>query len=281
MVDELGYEPDKLGEWSERKIRIVSKYATAYSTILSTQWRLKHYYIDGFTGGGEAVSRETGATVETTARRILAIEPPFVGYHLVDRDLAKAQAMKLACASRPQAVAYCDDANVILPKIFAKISYASYQRALCFLDPYKILLSWDVLKAAAANQALEAFIHFPTGDVQRNVLRRDQAKVSAAEVDRMNLMWGDESWRDAGYREEATLFGAESVKQDIGVLLDAFAGRLKAAGFTHVSKALPMRNSSNAVLYHLFFATHNPTGLRIANDILTAESSPKVPRNGH
>jgi hypothetical protein len=45
-----GYEPDKLGEWSERKIAIVSKYAAAYSSILAGQ-QLKHFYIDGFTGG--------------------------------------------------------------------------------------------------------------------------------------------------------------------------------------------------------------------------------------
>jgi hypothetical protein len=45
-ADELdGYEPDKLGEWSERKIAIVSKYAAAYANILARQ-RLKHFYID-------------------------------------------------------------------------------------------------------------------------------------------------------------------------------------------------------------------------------------------
>jgi hypothetical protein len=38
-----GYEPDKLGEWSERKIAIVSKYTAAYSNILAGH-RLKHFY---------------------------------------------------------------------------------------------------------------------------------------------------------------------------------------------------------------------------------------------
>jgi three-Cys-motif partner protein len=111
MPEDYGYKPDKIGEWSERKIRIVTKYAGAYSTILARQRYLKHYYIDGFTGGGMAVRRETGEAVETTAKRILDIEPPFVGYHLVDFNPAKAQAMKLACARRPQATAYCDDAT--------------------------------------------------------------------------------------------------------------------------------------------------------------------------
>jgi three-Cys-motif partner protein len=163
--------------------------------------------------------------------------------------------------------------HAILPTIFGKISYTNYERALCFLDPYKILLSWDVVKAAAANRALEAFIHFPTGDVQRNALRRDQGAVSASEADRMTQMWGDESWRTAGYYEQRNLFGSEQMKEDIGVVIKAFSSRLKSAGFTHVSEALPMRNSSNVILYHLIFATHNATAIKVATDILKREST--------
>ena len=74
-ADELdGYEPDKLGEWSERKIAIVSKYAAAYANILVGQG-LKHFYIDGFAGGPIALRKETGEQIATTARRILEIDP--------------------------------------------------------------------------------------------------------------------------------------------------------------------------------------------------------------
>ena len=53
------------------------------------------------------------------------------------------------------------------------------------------------------------------------------------------------------------LFGPELKKQPIDDLLKAFADRLKkVAGFTHVSQALPMRNSTGVILYHLIFATH-------------------------
>jgi host factor-I protein len=100
-ADELdGYEPDKLGEWSERKIAIVSKYAAAYANILVGQ-RLKHFYIDGFAGGPIALRKETGEQIATTARRILEIEPAFAGYHLVDADAGKVAAMASACAGRP------------------------------------------------------------------------------------------------------------------------------------------------------------------------------------
>jgi three-Cys-motif partner protein len=279
-VDEIeGYEPDEIGEWSERKIAIVSKYATAYASILAGQ-RLKHYYIDGFTGGPIALRKDTKDRVVTTARRILEIEPAFYGYYLVDADPAKAAAMRDACRQRPQAEALCGDANKLLPGLFEKIKYKEFKRALCFLDPYKIMLAWHVLVAAGKLGTIEAFIHFPTGDIQRNVLRNNHTRLAPAEVERMSAMWGDDSWQKAAYVEQPTLFGPETAKQPIQMLLDAFSARLKnIAGFKYVSKALPMRNSTGVIIYHLLFATHQPLALRIATDVLNSESARKI--DGH
>jgi three-Cys-motif partner protein len=239
---DLEFTPDEIGEWSERKISIVSRYAQAYSNILAAKG-FKHHYIDGFTGGGLAVRKVSKEPVETTASRILAIEPPFVGYHLVDFDPAKAAAMKAVCARRPQAEAICGDANEILPDIFKKIRWDKYERALCFLDPYSVMLSWHVVKAAGATNAIEAFINLPTGDIQRNVLRRDIASVDSAAVERMNKMWGDDSWRQAAYVENPGLFWTDHDKQSFNKVIAAFTRRLKSeAGFKYVSHALPMRN---------------------------------------
>jgi three-Cys-motif partner protein len=124
---------------------------------------------------------------------------------------------------------------------------------------------------------IETFIHFPTGDIQRNVLRRRQDTVEPVDVARMNLMWGDNSWRSAAFVNEPDLFGDREVKAPIDSLLSAFCDRLrKVAGFAHVSRPLPMRNKTNAIIYHLIFATPNATGLRIANHILKDESTPKA-----
>jgi three-Cys-motif partner protein len=277
VTEELDFTPDEIGEWSERKIRIVARHAEAYSKILAKQNYLKHFYIDGFCGGGIAVRKGSRDHVLTTARRILAIKPPFTGYHMIDADAGKAAAMQLACGQQPGAVAHCGDANALLPPIMRQMRHDQYRRALCFLDPYKILLDWNVLVEAARMKTIETFIHFPTGDIQRNVLRHDQSTVDPTDVARMNLMWGDDSWRKAAFVNEPDLFGDREVKAPIDSLLSAFADRLrKVAGFAHVSKPLPMRNKTNAIIYHLIFATPNATGLRIANHILKDESTPKV-----
>ena len=53
-------------------------------------------------------------------------------------------------------------------------------------------------------KTIEAFIHFPTGDIQRNVLRNNPNELVPAEVVRMNALWGDELWREAAYANHPT-----------------------------------------------------------------------------
>jgi three-Cys-motif partner protein len=52
---------DEIGDWSELKLEILKKYATAYSTILSAQTKasFSHVYIDAFAGAGQHVSKTT------------------------------------------------------------------------------------------------------------------------------------------------------------------------------------------------------------------------------
>ena len=165
-------------------------------------------------------------------------------------------------------------ANVLLPPILRSMVYADYRRALCFLDPYKILLDWNVIVTAAKMGTIETFIHFPTGDIQRNVLRHDQSKVEEDDIERMNRMWGDDSWRKVGYMHEPDLFGGREVKAPIDDLLAAFCARLKSvAGFKHVSEPLAMRNSVGVIIYHLIFATPNATGFKIARHILKKQGA--------
>lgn len=269
------FEPDEIGDWTERKIRIVSKYAKPYAQIISSR-NLHGYYIDGFSGGGVHIKKDTGERVLSTARRILQIEPKFERYVFVDFDQQKSDAMRRACNGRSDAQVICGDANEVLPKtVFPQIRFDEYKRALCFLDPYKMLLDWQVLCAAAATKAIEAFIHFPTQDVNRNALRHERAKVREEDRSRMTRMWGDDSWEAAAYSSQQGLFEKIEERAPINSVIEAFRNRLKkVAGFQYVSKALPMFNRKNGIVYHLIFVTQNATAVRIATDIMEAEQRP-------
>jgi hypothetical protein len=104
-----------------------------------------------------------------------------------------------------------------------------------------------------------------------HVLWKKPEGVSAAQIDRMNRFWGDESWRQEAYvpSPQIKLFGeTEELKTSNEVIAEAFRKRLeKLAGFRSVPEPIAMRNTQNAVVYYLFFASHKPVAEGIVKDI--------------
>jgi three-Cys-motif partner protein len=264
---------DEIGEWSQIKLEIIEKFAAAYSRIFGAerQRRFHHEYIDAFAGAGLHISKSTGQVVAGSPLRALDVVPPFKAYHFIDLDGDKAALLERLVRERgAMAQVYRGDCNeILLVRIFPTLRYEDYKRALCLLDPYGLHLKWQVMKTAGGLRTIDMILNFPVADINRNVLWRHPERVDPADIARMTAWWGDDSWRRIAYRREQTLFGdEEEVKEDTGVVVRAFQDRLRSvAGFTHVPDPLPMRNSQNAVVYYLFFASQNQAGARIINDI--------------
>jgi three-Cys-motif partner protein len=108
-------------------------------------------------------------------------------------------------------------------------------------------------------------------DMNRNAIWRNPEKVPRGGIERMNRFWGDETWKEAAYADspQFEFFSApDRVKQDNDAIVAAFRERLrKIAGFSFVPEPLPMRNSNNAVVYYLFFASPKPVAERIIEGI--------------
>jgi three-Cys-motif partner protein len=257
---------DEVGDWSELKLEILKKYATAYSTILAKR-HLHHAYIDGFAGAGHHISKRTKDLIPGSPLNALNIEPPFEELYLIDLKSERVENLRTLTAKNPNVHIYGGDANsVLLLEIFPKIRYEEYRRALCVLDPYGLHLNWTVVAAAAELGTIEIFLNFPILDMNRNVLWRLEG-AARDNIERMNAFWGDHSWRDIAYRTDTTLFG-EPEKQPNEVIAAAFRERLRqVAGFKYVPEPAPMRNSVGAVLYYLFFAAQKPTAAKIVSEI--------------
>jgi three-Cys-motif partner protein len=159
------------------------------------------------------------------------------------------------------------DANVVLPRdVYPHVRYDQYRRGLCILDPYGLHLDWDVIQGAGASNSIEIFLNFPVMDMNMNVLWHDADKANEAQRERMTRFWGDNSWRQAAYSTAGNLFGYEEKGSNEEVAA-AFRNRLReVAGFKVVPKPIPMRNSTGAIVYYLFFAAHR----EIASGIVTA-----------
>jgi three-Cys-motif partner protein len=262
---------DEIGYWSEVKLDIVKDYAKAYSTILAKK-KLSHAYIDGFAGSGIHLAKESKELVPGSPLNALRITPSFHEYFLIDLDGDKVEQLrKLAeVKNRKEVHVIHGDCNrVLLNDVFPKVQYEDYRRALCVLDPYGLHLNWEVIETAGRMKSVEIFLNFPIMDMNRNVLWLKPQKVSPEEHARMTAYWGDGSWRQAAYQQQETLFGGEEgIKLGNKQVVDAFQKRLKeAAGFKYVPDPLPMRNSKNAVVYYLFFASQQPVAVKIIRDI--------------
>jgi len=261
---------DEINYWSEIKLDIIKEYASAYSRILTAQKSpsLDHIYIDAFAGAGMHISRLTGEFIPGSPLNALLVDPPFREYHFIDLDSEKADSLRELTSDRHDVSVYEGDCNVLLLQdVFPRARYESYRRALCLLDPYGLHLTWEVILTAGQMKSIDIFLNFPIADMNRNVLRRNPENVDPTQVVRMNVFWGDDSWRSAAYDTTQNMFGWEFKTDNISIV-EAFQQRLRTvAGFKYVPEPVPMRNSKNAVVYYLFFASHKPVAQNIVKDI--------------
>ena len=260
---------DEVGNWSELKLEILKKYASAYTAIL-TKKGLHPSYVEGFAGAGHHVSKRSKERIPGSPQNALNIQPPFEDYHLVDLNKPRVDELRRQTAGKSNVHVYCGDSNeILLSQVFPKIRYEEYKRALCLLDPYGLHLNWNVIAAAADIRTVEIFLNFPILDMNRNVLWHNDGACDE-DVRRMNSFWGDDSWRQVAYRTDTNLFG-ELEKQPNEVIANAFRDRLRrVAGFGCVPEPAPMRNSKGTIVYYLFFAAQQPTAQKIVSEIFAA-----------
>ena len=259
---------DEIGYWSEIKIDIIKKYAAAYSKIISAKGIFTSCYIDAFFGSGKHIRKRTKETIEGSPIVALGIDTPFDEYYFIDIESDKIDYLKNQVGDRENVHCMVGDANEkLVQDVFPKTKFSDYRRALCVLDPYGLHLDWTVIQAAGDARSIEIFLNFPVADMNRNIFWKDPEGVDERDIMRMTRYWGDETWRDAAYTTEKSLFAWQE-RTDNETVAEAFRVRLQdVAGFSFVPEPLPMRNNQGGVVYYLFFASHNPTGKKIVGDI--------------
>lgn len=274
MTSRKGIQFDEIGYWSEVKLDIIKEYAAAYSTILSAQRRpsLYHIYIDAFAGAGLHMSKTSGEFVPGSPTNALLVKPPFREYHFIDLDEEKVASLESIAKQRGDVHIFSGDCNrVLLEQVLPRAKWEEYHRALCILDPYGLHLDWRVIAEAGRMRSVDVFLNFPVTDINRNVLWRDREGVAAEQIARMTTYWGDDSWKQVAYKpsSQMEIWGPPAEeKASNDEVAEAFRKRLKdVAGFSNVPKPIAMRNSQNAVVYYLYFASQKPVAEEIVRDI--------------
>lgn len=262
---------DEIGIWSEIKIAILREYGCAFTTILKTkEWCKGCCYIDAFAGAGVHISKSTGEMVQGSPLNALLVKPPFDRIVLIDLDMEKVESLRGLCGNDERVEIEPGDCNEVLQKKVAPtLSYESYWRGICVLDPYGIHgkpLRWSTIRQLADLGTLDIFLNFPLMDINRNTLRKQLASAQAADVAAFTEFCGTEDWKDLMYQPD--LFGELGKIGSNRTLAEWFQARIKtAAGFKFVPKPILMQNSRGGKLYFLFFASHQSVAETVILDI--------------
>jgi three-Cys-motif partner protein len=263
-------EFDEVGYWSQIKLDIVKKYATAFSkiTVALKNPSFEPVYIDAISSAGVHMSRGARTFIPGSPVNILLITPGFYRYYLIDVRAEKTSALRQMVADNPKVSIIpgnCNDA--LTTKVFPHVQWNQYRRGLCILDPYGLHLDWKTIEAAGKVKTLDVFLSLPVADVNGNAIWRSPAGMNRADLEQLTRYWGDDSW--GGEKSESPKDSTgRSAKAELDTIATAFRARLQgAAGFKHVPEPIPMRNSKGNVNYYLFFASQKPLAEEIVTEI--------------
>ncbi len=279
------------GNWTTEKLERVRKYLHAYMQIMKDQ-NFRVAYIDAFAGtgyinvGSERTTqallpemREMRDAVDGSVRLALGIDPHFTRYIFVERGRKRARMLEDLRNEFPelrdQIVVVQADANGYITDLCTNRTWSN-NRAVMFLDPYGMQVTWETITAIARTEAIDLWLLFPLGIAVNRLVKRN-GNITEAVRRRLDSMFGTTVWFEAFYRkkERAGLFdddvGLEKVAnfESIGRY---FTERLKTIFHSVAENPLPLYNSRNSPLYLLCFAAGNPRGgptaVKIANHIL-------------
>ena len=282
------------GDWTTEKLERVRKYLVAYATIMNKQ-HFRFAYIDAFAGTGYRTKQKSDSSsvslfpqlledesqefLDGSARIALQVEPRFNKYIFIERDpkrYAALESLKVEYAAlRNDILLENSDANVYLKDLCINRNWAS-RRAVLFLDPYGMQVTWDTIEAIAHTKAIDLWILFPLGVAVNRMITRD-GKINESWRRKLDMMFGVADWYEAFYQPKVTqgLFGEETSMEkvsDFDSISEYFVKRLRTVFAGVAENPRPLFNSRNIPLYLLCFASGNPKGaktaIKIAQDIL-------------
>ena len=277
------------GNWTEQKLDCVSNYLHEYTKIMNNQ-SFNFAYIDAFAGTGyremevdedtdellfpDLVSPEVISFRDGSARNYLELKPPFMKYIFIEKDIdrhAELERLKQEYLLKPEFsenMIECEneEANEYLKNLCGKNWRA--HRALVFLDPYGMQVEWKTIESIAQTKAIDLWLLFPIGTVNRLLKRNGEIRPSIRE--KLNLFFGNEQWFEVFYRlaQRIPIFDEDEQWEKTGDIFfeieQYIMERLQETFAGVAANPLSLRNSKNVPLYLLCFAAGNPKGAPIA-----------------
>jgi three-Cys-motif partner protein len=285
---------------TELKLSVVEAYLHAYTKALQGKFP-QLWYIDAFAGTGERTEivparregffRQRAAVITRrgSAKIALDVDPPFDKLIFVEKRRQAVTALYALRDEHPgRAIeVIAGDANVEIPKLIKPVNWQR-TRAVMFLDPYGMNVSWETLEAIAKTRAIDVWFLFSLSGLYRQAARSSSA-IDETKRAAITRVLGTDAWKQELYVVgQQGLFPDETREStrtaDVGRLQDYVRTRLKTI-FPAVLPPLPLPTHQRPQRFSLFFAISNSDGpaiglaTRIAAHILksgmSSRSSPR------
>ena len=194
------------GSHTEEKLRVLEQYLSAYQKVLKNR-SFETVFFDAFAGTGEIPIEEPGGLFEDvedaqrfingSARRALAIKPPFDRYVFVEKSKSKAALLETLKKDFSYLSARIHiqraDANAAILS-FCRSTNWKHTRAVMFLDPFGNQVDWSTIKEIATTRAIDLWYLFPAHlGINRQISASGEFDAGkAASLDRV---LGTSEWR--------------------------------------------------------------------------------------
>lgn len=197
ILEPDGLATPEVGAWTEEKHRLVSLYATLFSSGMKAKWD-KRIYVELYAGAGRGRIRGTSRLIPGSPILALQVKDRFDKYVFCEESRENLRVLKLRASkvAPTSSIAYVPgDCNENVPKILAEIPHGSASEtvlSLCFADPFDIGLEFKTIRRLAEARFVDFLILLALGmDANRNYeqyLRED--------ADKIDRFLGSSNWRE-------------------------------------------------------------------------------------
>jgi len=282
------------GIWTDQKLQVLSGYLREYRKIFQKNLKASYYeitYLDAFAGAGKIPRRERALFEpllpeleladeefrKGSVRRALDVDPPFHHYVFIEKHVGKADELALIAEEFPSRKIEIirSDANVALIEWCKKLDPRK-ERAVVFMDPFGTCVEWSVIETLARTKALDLWILFPCGAINRMLPSNRKPRKSWSK--RLTLVFGTDRWQEDFYtvnQYDSLLEEGKTVKEvrktkNPKQITAFFVARMQKI-FSAVAEPGYLYNSKGP-LFALIFAAGNLKGAgpgkRIAEHLL-------------
>lgn len=248
-VDDDGLVTPDVGNWGEKKYKLVGHYCNIFSSAMKNKWNL--VYIDLFSGAGYTKIRETGSILKSSALIALSVPSPFDYYAFNELDPEKYKALSSRVEKHKNGSpvrVFNLEANANVDTVIKSIPNFNNGKGnliFCFVDPFSLNLNFSTIKALAAHKVDILLLLALQMDGRRNFgIYIDE------ENTRIEEFLDNKNWRaefEKGYNE----------KTFIKFLSDQFDNNMKKLSYlTDVDKQQIKTDSGLGLYYMAFYSKH-------------------------